>query len=253
MAVTRPQSLPPNDPDKDRRGMTVTSPEAPRRPAPKPVDREKLQRRAVWLMFSFVVLTLAAVTVFRLSGAEPIAQPPTTAIAAERLVLLERPERNGPVFVRDAETGRLMARSDRNKNGFIDVIGRVVDRQRLVDGTDPQAVLDSESATAVAMQNTLLTPRFYTTDFDELDAIDVDPGARGLGQADRRDEGRPQQGPFQEERGLGPCRLGRDGPRAEEGIHRLPRQLLHRRVLRLRPLQGNEAARQQPDITSCSS
>jgi hypothetical protein len=113
--------------------MTVTSPEAPRRPAPKPVDREKLQRRAVWLMFSFVVLTLAAVTVFRLSGAEPIAQPPTTAIAAERLVLLERPERNGPVFVRDAETGRLMARSDRNKNGFIDVIGRVVDRQRLVD------------------------------------------------------------------------------------------------------------------------
>ena len=23
------------------------------------------------------------------------------------------------------------------------------------------------------MQNTLLTPRFYTTDFDELDAIDV--------------------------------------------------------------------------------
>jgi magnesium-protoporphyrin IX monomethyl ester (oxidative) cyclase len=38
-----------------------------------------------------------------------------------------------------------------------------------------QAVLDSESATAVAMQDTLLTPRFYTTDFDELDAIDVTP------------------------------------------------------------------------------
>ncbi|MEM9250638.1 MAG: magnesium-protoporphyrin IX monomethyl ester (oxidative) cyclase, partial [Pseudomonadota bacterium] len=36
-----------------------------------------------------------------------------------------------------------------------------------------QAVFDSETATAVAMQNTLLTPRFYTTDFDELDAIDV--------------------------------------------------------------------------------
>ncbi|MEM6891612.1 MAG: magnesium-protoporphyrin IX monomethyl ester (oxidative) cyclase [Pseudomonadota bacterium] len=30
-----------------------------------------------------------------------------------------------------------------------------------------------EMATATAMQNTLLTPRFYTTDFDELDAIDV--------------------------------------------------------------------------------
>ena len=38
-----------------------------------------------------------------------------------------------------------------------------------------QAIVDSESATALAMQNTLLTPRFYTTDFDELDAIDVSP------------------------------------------------------------------------------
>ena len=38
---------------------------------------------------------------------------------------------------------------------------------------EAQAVHDSETATAVAMQNTLLTPRFYTTDFDELDAIDV--------------------------------------------------------------------------------
>jgi magnesium-protoporphyrin IX monomethyl ester (oxidative) cyclase len=36
-------------------------------------------------------------------------------------------------------------------------------------------VMDSDAATAVAMQNTLLTPRFYTTDFDEMDAIDVTP------------------------------------------------------------------------------
>lgn len=40
---------------------------------------------------------------------------------------------------------------------------------------EAQAVHDSETATAVAMQNTLLTPRFYTTDFDEMDAIDVTP------------------------------------------------------------------------------
>jgi magnesium-protoporphyrin IX monomethyl ester (oxidative) cyclase len=38
-----------------------------------------------------------------------------------------------------------------------------------------QAKFDSKAATDVAMQNTLLTPRFYTTDFDELDAIDVEP------------------------------------------------------------------------------
>ncbi|SDE20551.1 magnesium-protoporphyrin IX monomethyl ester (oxidative) cyclase [Limimaricola pyoseonensis] len=38
-----------------------------------------------------------------------------------------------------------------------------------------QAVHDTASATEAAMQNTLLTPRFYTTDFDALDAIDVSP------------------------------------------------------------------------------
>ncbi len=45
----------------------------------------------------------------------------------------------------------------------------------LAAGNYSQAVTDSEGATAVAMQNTLLTPRFYTTDFDALDAIDVSP------------------------------------------------------------------------------
>ena len=35
------------------------------------------------------------------------------------------------------------------------------------------AEFTSDDATALAMQNTLMTPRFYTTDFDALDAIDV--------------------------------------------------------------------------------
>lgn len=38
---------------------------------------------------------------------------------------------------------------------------------------EEQSKFDSVAATEVAMQNTLLTPRFYTTDFDELDSIDV--------------------------------------------------------------------------------
>lgn len=42
-------------------------------------------------------------------------------------------------------------------------------------GNYRQSVVDSVAATDVAMRNTLLTPRFYTTDFDALDAIDVTP------------------------------------------------------------------------------
>ncbi|QFT73378.1 magnesium-protoporphyrin IX monomethyl ester (oxidative) cyclase [Ruegeria sp. THAF33] len=43
----------------------------------------------------------------------------------------------------------------------------------LAIAAEQDAIYDDEMATETAMQNTLLTPRFYTTDFDELDAIDV--------------------------------------------------------------------------------
>ena len=36
-------------------------------------------------------------------------------------------------------------------------------------------IMTSDEAMALATQDTMLTPRFYTTDFDALDAIDVSP------------------------------------------------------------------------------
>ncbi|MEM6640634.1 MAG: magnesium-protoporphyrin IX monomethyl ester (oxidative) cyclase [Pseudomonadota bacterium] len=59
-----------------------------------------------------------------------------------------------------------------------------------------EAIVDSEGATALAMQNTLLTPRFYTTDFDALDAIDVSPVREEWDQLIARMKSDPNKGHF---------------------------------------------------------
>ena len=51
----------------------------------------------------------------------------------------------------------------------------VNDAKSATDTGISEPALTSEEATTVAMQDTLLTPRFYTTDFDEMDRLDVTP------------------------------------------------------------------------------
>ncbi|MCY4264462.1 MAG: magnesium-protoporphyrin IX monomethyl ester (oxidative) cyclase [Gammaproteobacteria bacterium] len=63
-------------------------------------------------------------------------------------------------------------------------------------GNYRQAVIDSKSATDVAMRNTLLTPRFYTTDFDALDAIDVSPVREEWDRLIARMQSDPNKGHF---------------------------------------------------------
>jgi len=63
-------------------------------------------------------------------------------------------------------------------------------------GNYRQAVIDSETATQVAMRNTLLTPRFYTTDFDALDALDVSPVREEWDQMMARLKNDPNKGHF---------------------------------------------------------
>ncbi|MEM9402030.1 MAG: magnesium-protoporphyrin IX monomethyl ester (oxidative) cyclase [Pseudomonadota bacterium] len=63
-------------------------------------------------------------------------------------------------------------------------------------GNYRQAVIDSQTATDIAMRNTLLTPRFYTTDFDALDAIDVTPVRRDWDQLIERMQSDPNRGHF---------------------------------------------------------
>ncbi len=61
---------------------------------------------------------------------------------------------------------------------------------------EERAKYDSAPPPRLAMQNTLLTPRFYTTDFEELDAIDVSPVREDWDKLMERMRSDPNKGHF---------------------------------------------------------
>ncbi|MDG1375854.1 MAG: magnesium-protoporphyrin IX monomethyl ester (oxidative) cyclase [Yoonia sp.] len=77
-------------------------------------------------------------------------------------------------------------------SAFADTAEEAIAAQDALDGPE----MTSEMATEVAMQNTLLTPRFYTTDFAEMDAIDVTPVRKDWDALIARMKADPNKGHF---------------------------------------------------------
>ena len=95
------------------------------------------------------------------------------------------------------------------------------------------------------MQNTLLTPRFYTTDFDELDAIDVSPVREDWDKLIARMESDPNKGHFKKTEDWDHVDWEGMDPALKKELIDFPDFQLHRRIFGLRPLQGDEAPRHQ--------
>ena len=103
----------------------------------------------------------------------------------------------------------------------------------------------AEAATQRAQADTLLTPRFYTTDFAAMDRIDVTPVRAEWDQLMakfRRDTNRNHFERPADFAGGDPRAAGAAAP----GVPRLPRELGDGGVLRLRALQRDQAQRDEP-------
>jgi magnesium-protoporphyrin IX monomethyl ester (oxidative) cyclase len=94
------------------------------------------------------------------------------------------------------------------------------------------------------MKDTLLTPRFYTTDFEAMDRIDVSAVRAEWDAMMAEYEGDNNHDHFQRTADF--MARSRAAARAAAGVHGLPDQLDHVRVLGLRAVQRDQEERRQP-------
>ena len=101
---------------------------------------EMVPRILVAAMFALMLVTLGIVALARLTDA------PLTGTVAESDTLISRQivltgDRNG-AYSATAPDGTLLAMSDDGPNGFLGVMGRVIDRKRLTSGAADDAPIE---------------------------------------------------------------------------------------------------------------
>lgn len=110
-------------------------------------DREMVPRVLVRLMFGLMAVTLLLVAAFQYTGGEKRGVVEASPVVQERLVHFNAVERSGTYVITDT-SGTQIARSDEGLNGFLSVMGRAMDRQRLragADATAAYAVVEKEN------------------------------------------------------------------------------------------------------------
>ena len=102
-----------------------------------PHERELVPRALVIAMFGLMVATMGLVTFAQVTDHPQIGVVVEAPVVTERQVVL-RGDRSGVYTVHDL-AGRQIAVSNADRAGFIGVIGRVFDRERMMKGAAPDA------------------------------------------------------------------------------------------------------------------
>ncbi|MFQ6546633.1 photosynthetic complex assembly protein PuhC [Aestuariibius sp. 2305UL40-4] len=100
-------------------------------------DKEMVPRILVRAMFALMVASLALVSYATLTDRPKVGTLPASTVAKEVIVTLDMSERERVIVLDTA--GAELARSDDTRMGFLGVIGRAVDRERVTHGADRSA------------------------------------------------------------------------------------------------------------------